>query len=314
MPAPYFFHRLHDPAKTFSAMERLLLAVDPNTEMNTALQNVLGYAAIIMDGLTRVEQGTLSDVYSTQVLSYVSTELLERLADNPFGAAAEDLAELGVQLLHVTAALGLMEDSAPYAPDEITEIMNAGSGGFNEAILAHTVGYAIASGDTAYGPVLLKLLTMNKDEDLRTPYEWLDAFLLGLLIHAAWSYFPDATDRDREYIVQHYFYYAIVSGVAVRSWLSVAFAEHPELSHTTLMQKLSLSQEIIPEDITLNRGVEFANVVRQYVTVINQNTIPTLAAEKFLGKWYGTDAVSGIYRDWLRDALSAAYRLQTGNL
>ncbi|OGH64094.1 MAG: hypothetical protein A2821_02270 [Candidatus Magasanikbacteria bacterium RIFCSPHIGHO2_01_FULL_41_23] len=314
MPAPLFSYCQNNPLKNVSALERLIMAVEPSAITDTALSGVVEYAALILSGLRDLEPRGLADSYVTQVLGFIDTKLVEQVATDPAKSASNDLNELAVELLHSAAAIGVVEEITPYTVEELTEIINSSDVDFNHAILAFTIGYAIVSGEKDYGSLLMHILMNHKDEELQTPYEWMDAFLLGLLIHSAWSYFPDATDREQQFILQHYFYYAIIMGVPVQSWLNVAFAANPKLLPHILMQKLSSSQEVIPENSGLSSSADFANVIRDYMSAVNQNSIPTLAAEKFLGKWYGNDAQGNQYRLWLRAALGTAYRLQTRNL
>lgn len=320
MSRPLFLYCQNDSLKNVSALERLIMAVEPDSvSATTTFGNILVYSALILPALRSVEPGSLADSYATQVLGYIDTELLERIASDPANAMGnedmvEDVNELAIELLHCGAALGVVGDIMPYTIEELTNIANNTTAEFSYAILAVTIGYAIMNGDKAYGPVLIRLLTSNKDEELETSYEWIYAFILGLLIHGAWSYFSEASDHEQQIILQRYFYYGIVMGVPVQSWLNVAFKTNSKLMSHLLMQKLSSSQEVIPQDTTLSKGIDFASVIRDYISALSQNSIPTLAAEKFLSGWYGTDTASNHYRAWLRSALATVYRLQTRNL
>jgi hypothetical protein len=223
------------------------------------------------------------------------------------------LNDLGVELLHVAAAIGAIDDVIPYTVDELTNYINTDMSAIVPAILAMTLGYVIMYDPEGYGPVLLRMLQGHQDEELDTPYEWIDAFTLGLLMHAAWSYFPRASDREQQFIIQHYFYYAVASRVPVRSWISVAMDTNTALNVGALAGSIGNSQEIIPQDVQLTRAYDMSLLFKDYLNGINQNPIPTLAAEKFLTRWYGTDSTSVLFREWLRVTLNIAYTLQSSN-
>ena len=316
MLRPYLFYCQNDPLKNVELLELLLEKLDADETFATdAVSGVLQYATLIMSALEAVESKQLSDVFASAVVSYIDTGLLDILLKHSTEMGTEDIDELGVQLLYVAAALGALPEVVPYSATELFTHTNGETKGLHPATVALTLGYATISQEPAYQTVIMRILSRHPDHNAVTGYEWVDAFLYSLTIHAGWSYFATSPERDQHYLLQHYFYQAVMNRVPIQDWLRVAFPGGlPPMKINSVLQPLLASSEEVPVTVDLDSSKKFNEVIKEYISAISREAIPTLAQEKFLNQWYGADEEGEVLREWLRTALNAIYRIQTNTL
>lgn len=316
MLRPYLFYCQNDPLQNVELLETILGNIDSNQNYSEGKAgDLVQSVAMILAVVDGVEPASFADIFAAAVIGYIDTGLLQFFTEHVESMASEDQDELGIQLLFVAAALGGIQNLTPYSPEELTAHTNGEVKGFDPVTVALTLGYATVSGETAYEPVIMRILSRHPDHDAITGYEWTDAFLYSLTIHAGWRFFSTAQERDQHYLLQHYFYQAVMNRVPVQDWLRLSFpAGLPPMKINSVLQPLLASSEEVPLNVDLDDSKKFGEVIHDYISTISREAIPTLAQEKFLNQWYGTEEEGEKYREWLRSALSTVYRIQTNTL
>lgn len=285
--------------------------IDPNSVYG----QILDRAVLIVADLRGLAAQSVADVYATQVIGFLETPILEKIANTREQTDDQTLDAAIFQLLFVMAALVIDPTIIPYDPNEVTELMSPESEEeINQLLLASTIGYAITNGATGYTG-LMRLLPTEAQTDVREEFSWEDAFLMGLMVHLAWSFFPTASERDQGFLLQHYLYRGIITGVPVRAWLSDTFTEPLTGSKATqYVQALLNSVELIPSNANLLGAKKLSEITHDFISAAVRETIPTLAQEKFLKNWYDTSVEGEKCRAWLRDVLTIVYKLQTNTI
>ncbi len=300
-------------------LERLVNEADPSVvgdETSVYGENVYR-AKLIVEFAGKQVSKSLPDLFVTQVVGLIETPFLERVVNDKTASTPVDLGTLATELFYVTSALNVEPDLAFYNEAEINDLVNPNpvmDFELSEAILAATIGRAMLY-DMPGSNSLMRFLPTAPQTDLHEPYEWVDMFVIATIIHLAWSFFPNASEKDRIFILQHYVYRGILMGVPVRAWLLQSFnsALSGNLS-TQYTQALLSSVEIVPTDTSLNGMKKLGQVTHDFISAAVRETIPTLAQEKFLATWYDSSAEGELYRAWLRDTLTIVYKLQTNTI
>ncbi len=314
MEKPYLLHCESNVTANLNSLEKFFAdtsQIDLNSD--SKLATLVGYAALILQPMSDITSKSLDDVLVTHLIGFIDTPLLEKVANNLRGANEAELDELGAQLLYVAAAMGQIEDAKPYSPEELNAVLSGGDVKFHETLVLVTLSYIILNGDQAYLPFIMKFLAQD-NYDLATEYEWIEAFMISLFIHAAWQFFPALSVKDRQYILQRYFYRAVASGVPVKDWLGFSYEIVTGAEVNTIFQPLLASLELVPADIDLLTTKKFSDIMKEFITVISREQISTLAQEQYLNKWYPNTASGQLFRSWLRESLNTVYRIQTNTL
>jgi len=314
----FFSHCQYSPSKNLALLEQLVRESELSGEPSATglYEEIIFRASLILGFLYDVPAKSALDLFCTQVLSFYTTPVLTQVVASKARASQEDLQDVAEQMLYVAATFGVEPEIVPYTPAEINDFISNLDSEVEiiPPLLANTIGHAMMIDVPEY-TVIMRLLPTEPQTTLEELFSWEDAFILGISIHLAWSYFPTASERDRIFILQHYLYRALVLGVPVQTWLAQTFtAAIPGAVATQYVQALLSSSELIPMNTAANLNKKFSEVAREFISVVVRETIPTLAQEKFLKNWYDTSATGEVYRAWLRGALSVVYKLQTNTI
>lgn len=317
MIKPLFNFCYSAPTRNLELLRLLAEQAQVNTvnDPESLYGQIVDRAVLIIDDLRGIALESVANVYATQVIGFLDTSVFEKIVNTREQTDENVLNTAMFQLLFVMAALVIDPTIVPYDPSEIAELINPESQQeVNQLILASTIGYVITTGVTGYTG-LMRLLPTEAQTDIGEAFTWEDAFLLGIMVHLAWSFFPNASERDQVFLLQHYVYRAIVMGVPVRTWLAYTFTEPMSGAKATqCVQALLNSVELIPNNTNLFGAKKFSEVTHDYISAAVRETIPTLAQEKYLKNWYDTSTEGEQYRTWLRDALTIVYKLQTNTI
>lgn len=314
----FFDHCQYSPNKNLELIEQMVREAElSGAPSATGLyEEIIFRASLILGFLYDVPAKSALDLFSTQVLSFFTTPVLEQVVAKKALASEEDLQDIAEQMLYVAATFGVEPDLVPYSPAEINDfITNANSEvEVIPPLLANTIGHAMMVDMPEY-TVIMRLLPTEPQTTLSELFAWEDAFILGINLHLAWSFFPTASERDRIFILQHYLYRAIVLGVPVQTWLRQTFSE-PIAGPvaTQYVQALLGSFELVPMNTNANLQKKLSEVTRDFISTVVREAIPTLAQEKFLKNWYDTSSKGEVYRAWLRSTLGIVYKLQTNTI
>lgn len=316
MTQPYLNYCQNSATQNLNYTEQILLALNQSViQPETIQETVQGYLAMIWVALKEITPKSIDDAYVTQVFSFLDTALLEKIATQLTTASEADWQELGKQALYVATAMGVVSEIKPYSPEEFTALLDDAGAVFHESHVIVTLGYIILTGDPSYSSQIMRLLSQDYNPDLSFGYEWVDALMMGLLIHAAWQYFPTLSERDRQYLLQRFFYRAIISSVPVRDWLAQTYESRIDSTQVNaLFQPLLASLELVPTNIDLSANKKFGEIMKEFITVVSREQISTLAQEQFLNKWYVNTPTGQLFRAWLRESLGIINRIQTNTL
>lgn len=241
----------------------------------------------------------------------------ENLVDVLFNSSEPDGEAVG-RLGFIAAALGAEPRVTHYDIDEFQNLLAGKTPDFyNDHAFLVTLRAAAAGKGTEYGAALLHTLPMLTTEDsLRVGLLWDEALIFALSLHTVWRYFPVASEREQQFILQNYFYHGLAAGVPVRVWLaeSIATLENPSVRLGVYLQALLTSTEMVPTAVDLSTAQTVSSLLRAYFVSLSTESIPTLAQEKFLANWYKVGEGREAYRGWLREALNIATRLKGGNI
>lgn len=314
----FFSHCQYSPSKNLELLERLVQEAELESKPSTTglYEEIIFRAGLILGFLNDVPVKSALDLFSTQVLSFFTTPILNQVVVGKANASEADLQDVAEQMLYVAATFGVEPDITPYTPAEINDFISNPESEVDivPPLMAHTIGHAIMIDVPEY-TVIMRLLPTEPQTTLEELFSWEDAFILGISLHLAWSYFPTASERDRIFMLQHYVYRAVVLGVPVSTWLTQTFTQAISGAIATqYVQALMSSAELIPLNTAANLNKKMSEVTKEFISTVVREPIPTLAQEKFLKNWYDTSTVGEVYRAWLRSTLSIVYKLQTNTI
>lgn len=318
MLQPLYIFCESDPVKNLALLEQLVEEAHMSSEgdvMTVYEQNIFR-ASSILKYLYDVVPQSAADLFATQVISFLETPILEQLVKQKENLGTEDQETMARELFYIASVFNIEPDQVPYSPEEINAFLSdeETEEEMLPPFLACTVGYAMRINKPGY-TALMRLLPTEPQLDVQEQFDWEDAFLLGVMIHLAWSFFSTASERDRIFILQHYLYRGIVLGVPVRAWLTQSFTSAlPGSTATQYVQALLNSVELVPVDTHLTQSKKLSEVSHDFIAAAVRETIPTLAQEKYLAPWYGNTPEAEPYRAWLRDTLTIVYKLQTNTI
>lgn len=312
----YFSYCGGDPVAPAQALGRLVEAAPDNFDPDSTVFSLYADASGIVSALSNISGESATTAFVNQVLSYLDASLIDQVTANITAQTydSEAIDELALHLMFVAAALNVSAEAEPYTADELAAELKSEDYELDPLLTAATVGRAIMTGEAGYAGIW-RLIPPDMGLDLLEPFEWIDAFLFGLMIHTAWSDFPTASERDRQYILQHFFYRAIVSNIPVRAWLSASYPTGlPAGASNALLQPLLSSIEVVPVETYLETKKVLGEVIHEYISLVAREAIPTLALEKYIKTWYVGMPLENQYRLWLRETLATVHHLQTNTL
>lgn len=274
------------------------------------VQNYLSDSAVV---LGRTMTGAPEQAVTELPLRFVDADLVDLL----FSSAEPDGEAVG-RLGFVAAALGADPRVTHYEIDEFQDLL-AGTAPdlYHDHAFLLTLRAAAAGTGAEYGAALLHTLPIVTTEDsLRTEFSWDEALLFALSLHTVWRYFPVASEREQQFLLQNYFYHGLAAGVPVRMWLvqSLAAVENPAVRMGNYLQALLGSTEMVPTAFDVSAAQTVSSLLRAYLTALSTDSIPTLAQEKFMANFYRIGESREAYRSWLREMLNIATRLKSGEI
>ncbi|TAN33538.1 hypothetical protein EPN28_01860 [Patescibacteria group bacterium] len=283
-----------------------------------ANEKMFDYASQIGARATKEELSGAMDVIEKEIILFLDSELVAEFMDKPDDS--EIAGALALQLSFISAALGLGAGVKPYEKEELKIILKGEGGFYNDLVFVATLGDFLRNGaDKEIGEMFVRTLpAVSKSEDIKKQYFWDDAFIFSMLLQAVWKMFGQFGANERQFLLQNYFYSAIVTGVPARFYLGEFLggksdADFDAMSRN-IIQSLEQSNESVPTSDAGDESRKLSVLLKDFSgRGYNQDTA-ILEAEKFLQNIYRGQEEREAYASWLREALAIVLHLKKGDI
>lgn len=258
----------------------------------------------IHDRLLWVDNGTSVplDSYEERVLAMVDI------------SADKDKTLLQHQLKIVTAIMRLSRVPALRSVEEVKKLFIGHTQGITGEVVHSAVEYMRNEDRPEIVTAIFDQLEKNNKHH-RFFYNWDAAVVFVLSLHAAYYRFSFLSEEKQLFLLRHYFYRAIATGVPVREKLSEALYEtRTVIAYAARCKQYLDVLEANDEEIPMGDTVSvWKNLVQKYLQEVQGDFTLEEKQRKFVHTIY-TDAGSEQYQAWLFDAIAVYSHIKNADL
>jgi len=211
-----------------------------------------------------------------------------------------------------------VEELKEYDLEEILHIINGTADVYSPFTFVFTLRSLIEKDEFEERIAAIFLLLDKIDpENFEFPeYFWQGGLEFSLVMQLLWKNFVFLGSAQQEFLLQNYFYTAIVAGVPVEYWLSQILsltmdAIDTEAANNFFLRSLEKSNEVFPINTASLAKRKVTDLLLEYVGNVYGSEIKTLAQEKFIDNIYKGQLEDKKFSQWLRTLLQIYYNLRT---
>lgn len=228
-------------------------------------------------------------------LNNFSSLLVDNVEFNNFILRLDNLKEdyliLKKQLKAITAYMGYFSHIPIYTIQEVEKIFNVANEKYDLTKLASTVRENIWS-DRGRSLSLLILDFFNNETVFNeNEYSWEDAFIMSIFLHQVYNFFNKLTDIDQEFLLNYYFYKAIVVGAPVQNVLKKELYETTNVVdyvdvNLFFYKCIIANEEMIEIEFENRKKDKLGKILEDYLTLVKDNIHDGFRLENFLNNLY----------------------------
>ena len=314
-----FEYCLQPIEKVVTALEAAEDAYETIRVKGPIMERLYRYVFAIYEEALRQPPSDSLVIAHRELIRFLDADLLTDFLKNPDDKPTRDI--LSSQLALIGVATTPVSNVEPYDTVELQKAIKGESGIYNDIALLSTLHRVLHGNDEAlqsYYSLLFGLLPAIRPDDLFQNYSWEEAFMYAVLLQAVWSGFPGLTPERQQFLLQNYYYQAIVVGVPVRSYLQAFITGNPKakpVDQMMLLERLlDANREAVPTKTAGAESKLFVDVLREYMAALYGGEVSTLAQEKTVEDFYRGQSNAEVYTGWLRESLNIIYHLQRHDL
>jgi len=234
---------------------------------------------------------------------------------------------LAVHLMMISAATDnfvVKKNFEPYNWVELEEIIQGEDRFYDDIYFVNTLRSIITGKDNLeHSKVLLKSLsTKSEQEDDRGLYFWDEAFVFSMILQAIWKNFAFFEKQKQIFLLQNYFYTAIVAGVPAQKLIIQALDKADEAKdesviklNNNFIKAIAGSHETVPIDTISEGGKRLSDIVSECFTkVYSGKGVDILAQENYIKEIYKGQQHADIFSFWIREVLNIILHMRKKNL
>lgn len=313
-----FEYRLQPIEKVIAALEAAEDAYEAIRVKGPIVERMYRYIFVIYEEALRQPPADSLVMAHRELIRFLDADLLQDFIKNPDDKPTRDV--LSGQLAMIAAATTTAPNVEPYDAAELQKAIKGQSNVYNDITFLSTLHRVLHGGDDVaqYYSVLFGLLPAVNPDGIAQEYGWEEALLFAALVHAVWSGFVKLTSERQQFLLQNYYFQAIVVGVPVRSYFQDFSVSNPKLTPTDQMslleRLLDANREFVPTKTAGVEGRPFVDVLREYMAALYSGEVSTLAQEKTVAAFYRGQNNAEMFTGWLRESLNIIYHLQRHDL
>ena len=282
------------------------------------MERIYRYIFKINEELYRQPENDALVLAHRGIIQFLRPEVIDALRTNPGDKITRD--EASFHLAMVGAAATLVPDVVPYDTIELQLVVKGDKNLYNPTIILSTLHHLMHGGNSAedaevtkvYAQIVVGSLFPAQSQGEVVEYGWIEALVYSTVLQAVWCNFSLLTPDRQQFLLQNYYYQAIVNGVPVREHLKNFLLSSPnkEAAEAVFERSIENNREVVPVKIGGTEGRLFVEVLKEYIAALYSGTISTLAQEKVLLNFYKGQEGVEIYTAWLREAFGIYYHLK----
>ncbi len=280
---------------------------------------LLAYAAAVARVANELNESDPLAPIDRAVIHWLDADAARELCRDP--KAKEVRAVVSYELFTLHAGLGLLEQAAPYTPEEIFNFsLGLNPETFNPATLVFTLWQALAAPELgAYAPACIVWLTKGNEAPPSAPEmsDWHGGLVVMMTLQIAWHAFTVLPADSQELLLKRWLYAAIATGVPVRAILERAYRVAPapaQLPVGRWANALLANQEFVPTQTNNSAWRRLGEVFKLFSAAGGFAAGSGFVLEQFVNTMYQSQIDREVYAGWLRDALIVMAHLAQGKI
>jgi hypothetical protein len=282
------------------------------------IDKVLTRVSFIYSSAKNFKANNFVDVIDKETTRFLTNDVIQYVLDNPDDTPIVGL--LSSQLFIISSATGNLPESEakPYNLEEFKEVILGTASFYNETVFLQTLRQMILSVEEDERFLwLLNSLSPLRIEDESSQYNWDEALMFSVVLQTVWRNFALFGQQSQQFLLQNYFYQAIVCGVPVRYWLDQFFGaiDDQKIADQVcgmFVKALESNQEKALVNLYKMTERPLSGIIKDYTTRIysSQEKIDVFTQEKFIEEIYVGQEGSENFADWMRQTLGIVLKLR----
>lgn len=312
-----FYYRLQNFDEVKKALGDLLLAKEALLkDGNEQTKELFVYVDALSVNLSKYNPANLIDSIDISSVCLLPVSLINGYLSSKDSALC-DL--LSVQLSLICAATMTLPDRnfKNYDFDELMLLQNGNDKIYDDIIFISTIRelIQIVEPDDRVAAIFTSLDAVNPELTDFNKFYWNNALVFGLIMQLVWKNFANFGILQQEFLLENYFYTAIVCGVSMDKILklflsSTVFEFDNAQANAAFFKALEANNEIIPTNTNLSSSERLTTLFSSYISKVYSGDIKTLVQEKFIQDIYRGQIGDNIFSNWLRISLNVYYSLR----
>ncbi len=253
-----------------------------------------------------------------QIINLLDLADVEALIDNP--NSQEALANLSIQLVFINAGLNNLENITPYDKEELTNIVSGTFKHYEDIVLVYTLRQALDNQDTGQvAKIILPWLYSERADNSPKEYDWPEVFIYALTLDVVWQAFQFLSEREQEFLLQSYYYQAIVCDVPLREIFRHIFTNiilttvSKDKQAKMFVKAFEKNDEMIVINFTTQETKQFNILLNNFYALAGSNLGGGFSQEKYINEIFANQSGRAIYSAWLREALNIIVHIKKGD-
>ena len=320
-PINLFYYRLNNWLEVHTAMDDLFASRDILLKNNDPkIKKIFEYFDPLHEAAKNYQIDKIMDFIDISTICFLQPLLIKQFLLRPNDPQSQDALLLQLSLLSASTLVGGKVDNiTPYTLAELADIMNGDRTIYDDKIFAYTLRSLLLlnNPDDRVATLFFTLSKKNIDNAEFAEYFWEEAVIFSLTMQLIWKNLLFFNTAQQEFIIQNYFYSAVVAGVPVENWISIILSlVLPGFNNKTVndsfLRALENSLERVPYDTSVLDSAPLKDLLTDYVGKIYDNKIRIFAQEKFIGDIYKDQKAEKQFSGWMRVVLYIYYGLRSG--
>ena len=316
-----FYYRLNNWLEVHSSMDSLFESRDLLLKSNDPkIHKIFDFFDPIHEAAKKYQIDKILDFIDISTLCFLQPALIKQFLLKPNDLQLQDALLLQLSLLSAATLTGeKVLPITPYTLAELVDIINGERATFSEIIFAYTLRdlLTLNQADDRVATLFFTLTKRDIDNAEFTDYFWEEAVNFSLIMQLLWKNLLFFNAAQQEFIIQNYFYAAVVAGVPVENWISIILSlSLPGFNNKSVndsfLRALENSLERVPYETVKLDSASLKDLLADYVGKIYDNKIRIFAQEKFIEDIYKYQKGDKLFGGWLRVVLYIYYGLRSG--
>lgn len=298
-----------------------------NTDNAESIEdNLQKYLLVVKEIIEKNNDNVFEHILDASAISYLDADLIKEALSDHTEKIRNDVT---VQLAMVSASCGITKENFKiYTKKELIEILKGNNTSVNDLVFVYTMNkLSVENTDKETLQTMLQALPKSSEAGiLQKQYFWNEAFVFFVFLQVVWRMFEKFEPIGRQFLLQNYFYIAIVAGIPVRIILQDFLKNKNSDDYIALskdiIKNLEDNQERVPQDITDETGRSLKDLYREFFSEVGYDFIsksqPNGVAELEIGtlsqKLYKEKTDGAFFSAWFREALSILLHLKKGDI